>query len=99
MTVDELLGAVEAAGYHAQPAAEAGEAARPRRAARPPTRLVVAAALTVPLVVLAMVPPLQFAGWEWLAFALATPVVFWAGSASTARRCRTRATAPRRWTR
>ena len=26
-----------------------------------------------------MVPPLQFAGWEWVAFALATPVVFWAG--------------------
>ena len=30
--------------------------------------------------VLAMVPPLQFAGWEWVALALATPVVFWAGS-------------------
>ena len=42
-------------------------------------RLVVAAALTAPLVVLAMVSPLQFEGWEWLAFALATPVVFWAG--------------------
>ncbi len=26
-----------------------------------------------------MVPPLQFDGWEWLAFALATPVVFVAG--------------------
>jgi Cu+-exporting ATPase len=26
-----------------------------------------------------MLSPLQFAGWEWLAFALATPVVFWAG--------------------
>ena len=42
-------------------------------------RLVVAAALTAPLVVLAMVMPLQFEGWEWLALALATPVVFWAG--------------------
>ena len=42
-------------------------------------RLVVAAALTAPLVVLAMVAPLHFRGWEWLAFALATPVVFWAG--------------------
>ena len=39
----------------------------------------MAVALTAPLVVLAMVMPLQFAGWEWLAFALATPVVFWAG--------------------
>jgi P-type Cu+ transporter len=30
--------------------------------------------------VLAMVPPLQFDGWEWVAAALATPVVLWAGS-------------------
>jgi Cu+-exporting ATPase len=35
--------------------------------------------LTVPLALVAMVPPLQFDGWEWLAFALATPVVFVAG--------------------
>jgi P-type Cu+ transporter len=26
-----------------------------------------------------MLPPLQFEGWEWLAFALSTPVVLWAG--------------------
>jgi Cu+-exporting ATPase len=26
-----------------------------------------------------MLPPLQFDGWEWLALALATPVVFWDG--------------------
>ncbi len=26
-----------------------------------------------------MVPPLQFDGWEWVALALATPVVLWAG--------------------
>src|SRR5206468_11029655 len=36
-------------------------------------------ALTVPLILLAMVPPLQFGGWEWIAFALATPIVLWAG--------------------
>ena len=39
-----------------------------------------AVALTVPLALLAMVPPLQFSGWEWVALALATPVVFWSGS-------------------
>ena len=39
----------------------------------------MAAVLTAPLVVLAMVMPLQFEGWEWLALALATPVVFWSG--------------------
>ena len=76
-TVPDLLGAVEAAGYHAALASE--QRARLDRAGAVRRRLVVAAVLTAPLVVLAMVVPLQFAGWEWLALALATPVVFWAG--------------------
>ena len=42
-------------------------------------RLLVSLALTIPLVLLAMVPPLQIVGWEWIAFALATPIVLWAG--------------------
>src|SRR5207249_1307432 len=42
-------------------------------------RLIVAAVLTAPLTALAMIPPLQFDGWEWLALALATPVVLWSG--------------------
>jgi Cu+-exporting ATPase len=75
--VADLIGAVEAAGYHALPAAEAGEAED--RAAAIRLRLVVAATLTVPVVALAMVPPLRLEGWEWISFALATPVVFWAG--------------------
>jgi P-type Cu+ transporter len=77
VTVADLLGAVESAGYHAVPAADADEAVD--RAESILRRLVVSAALTAPLVVLAMVAPLQFQGWEWLALALATPVVFWAG--------------------
>ncbi len=77
VAVSDLLGAVEAAGYRAALASEAGEAVDRADAVR--RRLVVAAALTAPLVVLAMVAPLHFRGWEWLAFALATPVVFWAG--------------------
>ena len=43
-------------------------------------RLAVAAALTAPLALLAMVPPLQFSSWEWAALGLATPVVFWSGA-------------------
>jgi Cu+-exporting ATPase len=39
----------------------------------------VAVALTVPVAVLAMVGAAQFAGWEWLALVLSTPVVFWCG--------------------
>jgi Cu+-exporting ATPase len=42
-------------------------------------RLVVAALLTVPLVAISMVPALAFDGWQWVAGALAAPVVFWAG--------------------
>jgi len=77
VTVSELVGAVEAAGYHAVPASEAEE--RADRAEGLWRRFLVAAILTAPLVVLAMVMPLQFEGWEWLALGLATPVVFWAG--------------------
>jgi Cu+-exporting ATPase len=73
----DLIGAVEAAGYHARLAADAGEAEDRAGALR--VRLLVAAALTAPLTALAMIPPLQFEGWEWVAFALATPVVLWAG--------------------
>ena len=42
-------------------------------------RLAVAVVLTVPVALLAMVPPLQFDGWEWVALALSTPVVFYSG--------------------
>jgi P-type Cu+ transporter len=43
-------------------------------------RLAVGAALTAPVLALAMVPALQYPGWEWLAAVLATPVVLWAGA-------------------
>ncbi|MBX5448124.1 MAG: copper-translocating P-type ATPase, partial [Acidothermus cellulolyticus] len=41
------------------------------------TRLLISAALTVPVVLLAMVPSLQFRFWQWLSFTLAAPVVAW----------------------
>ncbi len=40
-------------------------------------RLKVAAVLTVPVVLLSMVPALQVDYWQWIALALATPVVLW----------------------
>jgi P-type Cu+ transporter len=73
VALEQLLGAVEAAGYRAQPASGTRERPRGR-----PVRLLVAAALSLPLVAL-MLPALQFDGWQWLAFALGTPVVLWAG--------------------
>ena len=82
VAVTDLVGAVEAIGYGAAlPHAAAGAAQHdPIAAARWLwRRLVVAAVLTTPLALLAMVTPLQFHGWEWVALALATPVVLWAG--------------------
>ncbi|KAA0271081.1 MAG: copper-translocating P-type ATPase [Acidobacteria bacterium] len=84
----DLLGAVEAAGYSARlPAVGEADAVddRPEPGAaelelrRPRTRLVVAAALSAPVLLLSMVPPLQFDYWQWLSLLLATPVVFWCG--------------------
>ena len=72
---EELVHAVESVGYGARLPGAAGaepDASRPLR-----TRLAVSAALAVPVVALSMLAPLQFDGWEWLALALATPVVLW----------------------
>jgi len=73
--VEELVAAVEDAGYGASLAGRYREQSRDSLR----TRLLGALALTVPLALVAMVPPLHFDGWEWLALALSTPVVFWAG--------------------
>jgi Cu+-exporting ATPase len=42
-------------------------------------RVIVAIALTIPTLLISMVPPLMFDGWQWVALALSTPVIFWAG--------------------
>ncbi|MCB0829083.1 MAG: heavy metal translocating P-type ATPase [Solirubrobacterales bacterium] len=42
-------------------------------------RLVLSAVLSVPLVLISMVPALQFDYWQWVALALAIPIVFWCG--------------------
>jgi Cu+-exporting ATPase len=77
VTVEELVRAVESAGYGASVEATGGQAHghEPRVGAR----LFVAAALTAPLAVIAMIDPFHFRGWEWVALGLATPVVFWSG--------------------
>ena len=42
-------------------------------------RLTVSALLALPVVLLSMVPALQFDNWQWLALTLAAPVVVWGG--------------------
>lgn len=41
------------------------------------TRLVVSTILTLPVIALAMIPPLQFTYWQWASLALAAPVIVW----------------------
>ncbi|WP_122787226.1 heavy metal translocating P-type ATPase [Cutibacterium modestum] len=75
--VDDLIGVVEAAGYGANvptPAVPPED-----HTAKIRTRLIVAVILAVPVMMLSMIPALQFDGWQWLALALSLPVVFWCG--------------------
>ena len=41
------------------------------------TRVLICAALSLPVVLMAMVPALQFTNWQWLSLTLAAPVVAW----------------------
>ncbi|MEV7097738.1 heavy metal translocating P-type ATPase [Amycolatopsis sp. NPDC051045] len=73
LSVDDLAAVVEAAGYSAR-------LPEPETPDETPTlrkRLLVSAGLTVPLIVVAMVPAGQFAAWPWVSLALAAPVVTW----------------------
>jgi P-type Cu+ transporter len=74
---EQLVGAVESAGYHAHVAAGHHHEEEPLSALR--GRLAVAVLLTVPVALIAMASPLHFRDWEWLALALSTPVVFFSG--------------------
>jgi Cu+-exporting ATPase len=74
----EFRSVVERLGYTAPVTADhdAAERERERELRR---RWIVAFALGVPVVLVSMVPPLMFDGWEWMAAAFATPVIFWSG--------------------
>ena len=65
-----------AAGAGAQSPAEPVDP-RATEAAAWRTRLVISAALTLPVVALSMVPALQFDNWQWISLTLASPVVVW----------------------
>ncbi len=69
---EQLLEAVEAAGYSAELPTDRDE---PDPLLR---RLIVAAVLSFPALLLAMIPALQFDNFQWLSLNLVTPVVLWA---------------------
>ncbi len=77
---EQLVAAVESAGYKAALPSDDTVVEAPRDpAAALRRRLLVSAALSLPVLALAMIPPLQFDGWQWLSLQLATPVVLWGG--------------------
>ena len=77
VTVADLIARVEHAGYTAQehgvgePATTELDQSALRR------RLQVSAALSLPVVLLAMVPAFQVDYWQWISLVLALPVVTW----------------------
>lgn len=83
VATDSLIAAVESAGYTAV-------VPTPRTSAAPDesppadnettalrNRLIISASLAFPVVVLSMIPALQFTNWQWLALTLAAPVAIW----------------------
>ena len=91
VSVDDLLGTVRGLGYDAlPPAPHALPSVDGHADDRTPAELAADAeeealrrrfwgslALALPVVLLSMVPVLQFTFWQWLCFALASPVVLW----------------------
>ncbi|GHH38005.1 Cu+-exporting ATPase [Streptomyces umbrinus] len=92
--VTDLIATVVKTGYTAEeppppriepPATGTGTGEAADEAARDPElaalreRLTVSALLSIPVVLLSMVPALQFDNWQWLALTLAAPVVVWGG--------------------
>ncbi|MFG2308535.1 heavy metal translocating P-type ATPase [Streptomyces sp. NPDC048566] len=84
--VSDLIATVVKTGYTAEepPPPEPEPSAPPASDEDPGTaalrrRLTVSALLALPVVLLSMVPPLQFENWQWLALTLASPVVVWGG--------------------
>ncbi|MBK3626718.1 cadmium-translocating P-type ATPase [Streptomyces sp. MBT49] len=85
--VADLIATVVKTGYTAE---EPEPAPQPKQAAEDTTRdpgldalrhrLLVSTLLAAPVVLLAMIPSLQFDNWQWLSLTLAAPVVVWGGA-------------------
>ena len=80
VTPEQLVATVEATGYQARlpepsPGAEDRTATDPTAALR--QRLLICLALSIPVILMAMAPALQFTNWQWLSLTLAAPVVVW----------------------
>jgi len=80
VNIQQLIDTVRQTGYDAQehrtsPQQDADASSDESRDLL--RRVWASAALTIPVMVLSMVPAWQFAGWQWLALVLTLPVVTW----------------------
>ncbi|WP_104178283.1 cation-translocating P-type ATPase [Cryobacterium sp. Y50] len=77
-SIDDAIKTIEATGYSAArpAAAPVADTGNPELATLR-QRLLVSAALTLPVAALSMIPVLQFTNWQWLALVLAAPVAIW----------------------
>lgn len=71
----ELVEAIEKVGYSASLTQKAVERYGVKEFQ---VRLIFSSIFTIPLMLIAMVPAIQFSYWQWVCAALATPVVTWA---------------------
>jgi Cu+-exporting ATPase len=79
---EQLVEAVEGVGYSASlptPSGEEDEAPAPDPTDALRRRLIFSAVLSLPVLLISMIEPLQFRNWQWLSLQLATPVVLWGG--------------------
>ncbi len=79
----DLVRVVESTGYRATVVGPAGNAPDQQHPELPADRLlprlIGSALLAAPVVVLSMVTAWQFSDWQWVVFALTTPIVVWGG--------------------
>lgn len=79
IALQDLVDTVENVGYSAAVTAPEEPAAADQADDRLGTRLGVAIVASVPVVLVSMIPPLQFDYWQWVSLLLTTVVVFWCG--------------------
>jgi Cu+-exporting ATPase len=86
----DLIAVIKATGYsaalpvpkvrHATVAEASGDLEQDEKddeVSRLRQRLVISAVLSLPVLLMSMIPMLQFDNWQWLALTLASPVVVW----------------------
>ena len=78
VTDEAFRAAIEGLGYGVIDEEDSDDA-EARREADLRRRFIVALVLATPAMLLSMIPPLQFDGWEWAVALLSTPVIFWSG--------------------